>query len=445
MERKQINDKKFTAENTYLRKEIQSSFKKFLLSFFRKQEAIILHLIFLLVFYKLVPIKKILQGENVPVKIWTEDIEIEAEQQLLQLATLPFIFKHIAVMPDVHAGKGSTIGTVYASKDTVIPAAVGVDIGCGMAAVQTPFRAVHLEGKLAQLRKEIERSIPVGFDEHRKPTQQSLSWKLWEQFFNLHEGVHKLFSKAQKQLGTLGGGNHFIEICLDPKENVWILLHSGSRNIGKTLADVHIEVAQQLMKRWNINVPHKDLSYLPIDTSECKQYLSDVLWAQSYALENRNIMLQLVIKDVRNVLSNGEQFDSIQMVNCHHNYVSLEHHFGHEVWVTRKGAIRAQENDNGIIPGSMGAKSYIVKGLGNSQSFCSASHGAGRKMSRNKARALFTEKDLYEQTKGVECRKDKRVIDEIPEAYKNIDEVMQNQNDLVEIVMQLKQVICVKG
>lgn len=391
------------------------------------------------------PIKKILTQGRFPVKIWTDDVEQEAEQQLLQLASLPFVFKHIAVMPDVHAGKGSTIGTVYASKNTIIPAAVGVDIGCGMAAVQTPFKAERLEGKLAKLRHSIERSIPVGFSQHRKPTEQSLQWNGWNDFQNLHRGVHKLLGKAQHQLGTLGGGNHFIEICLDKDENVWILLHSGSRNIGKELADVHIEVAENLLKKYHIEVPHRDLSYLPIETEECKQYFHDVLWAQSYALENRNIMLQLAIKDVRYELNNAEQFEIVRMVNCHHNYVALENHFGHEVWVTRKGAIRAMKGDDGIIPGSMGTKSYIVKGLGNPDSFCSASHGAGRRMSRTKARATFTEHDLLEQTKGVECRKDKGVLDEIPQAYKNIDEVIENQNDLVEVVTTLKQVICVKG
>lgn len=362
------------------------------------------------------PIKKILHTGKVPVKIWTDDIEQEAEQQLLQLASLPFVFKHIAVMADVHAGKGSTIGTVYASKDTIIPAAVGVDIGCVMAAVQTPFKAFQLDGKLATLRHSLERSIPVGFNQHRKPLEQSLQWSGWNNFKNLHPKIHKLFEKAQNQLGTLGGGNHFLEICLDREENVWILLHSGSRNIGKELADIHIGVAEELLKKYHIEVPHRDLSYLPIDTEECKQYFHDVLWAQTYALENRNIMLQLAMKDVRYELNKGEQFPIVQMVNCHHNYVALEQHYGQSVWVTRKGAIRAQKGDDGIIPGSMGTKSYIVKGLGNAESFCSASHGAGRRMSRNKARAMFSENDLREQTKGVECRKDKGVLDEIPQA-----------------------------
>lgn len=391
------------------------------------------------------PIKKILRGSSVPVKIWTDDIEEEAEKQLLQLASMPFVFKHVAVMPDVHVGRGSTIGTVYVSRDVIIPAAVGVDIGCGMAAVQTPFALSMLEGKYPELRHSIERSVPVGFHEHKSPLASAEAWDGWSDFRNLTTHVQDLVNKARRQLGTLGGGNHFIEICHDEEERVWILLHSGSRHIGKTIADVHIDIAEELMKLHEIRLPHRDFSYLRDGTRECAQYFHDVLWAQSYARKNRDIMLELISIDVARVLNDGVPFKPAQTVNCHHNYMARETHFGEEVWVTRKGAIRAQEGDDGIVPGSMGTKSYIVRGLGNPESFNSASHGAGRRMSRTKAKATFTVRDMEDQTAGVECRKDKGVIDEIPKAYKDIDTVMKNESDLVEPVAALKQVICVKG
>jgi tRNA-splicing ligase RtcB len=386
-----------------------------------------------------------LRGTAVPVLVWTDDLEGEAERQLLQLASLPFVFHHVAVMPDVHAGRGSTIGTVYVSKDTIIPAAVGVDIGCGMAAVQTPFVASQLEGKLPTLRHSIERSIPVGFHQHKSPTRQALEWEGWSEWINLVPDVQGLFKKAQCQHGTLGGGNHFIEICVDPAENVWILLHSGSRNIGKTLADIHIDIAEEYVKQHGVNLPHRDFSYMKLATTECRQYFHDVLWAQSYARKNRDIMLELIMRDVADLLNEGEPFRPVTNVNCHHNYVAKETHFGAEVWVTRKGAIRAEQGDEGIIPGSMGTRSFIVRGLGNPDSFNSASHGAGRRMSRTKARQTFTMDDMAKQTVGVECRKDMGVIDEIPKAYKNIEEVLENERDLVEPIVELKQVICVKG
>lgn len=391
------------------------------------------------------PIKKVLHGACVPVKIWTDDIEGEAEEQLLQLASMPFVFRHVAVMPDAHAGRGSTIGTVYVSKGVIIPAAVGVDIGCGMAAIETPFRVVMLEGKLAELRHSIERSVPVGFHEHKDAVAQTEQWDGWSDFKNLTEHVQNLLKKAQHQHGTLGGGNHFIEICYDEQERVWILLHSGSRHIGKTLADVHIDIAEELMKLHGIKLPHRDFSYLRDETRECSQYFHDVFWAQRYARKNRDIMLELIMNDLARTLNNGVPFQATRVVNCHHNYVAKETHFGEEVWVTRKGAIRAAQGDEGIIPGSMGTKSYIVRGLGNPESFNSASHGAGRRMSRTKAKATFTAHDMELQTAGVECRKDKGVIDEIPKAYKDIDTVIENERDLVEPVCVLKQVICVKG
>ncbi|HTP81255.1 MAG TPA: RtcB family protein [Bacteroidota bacterium] len=391
------------------------------------------------------PVRKVLRGSCVPVRVWTDDLEEEAERQLLQLASLPFVFHHIAVMPDVHAGRGSTIGTVYVSRDTIIPAAVGVDIGCGMAAVQMPFTLGRLEGKIPELRAAIERSIPVGFHQRRDPVPDSVKWNGWENFPLLTPHVRDLFQKARCQHGTLGGGNHFIEVCVDPEENLWVLLHSGSRNIGKTLADVHIDIAEEQMKLHGVQLPHRDFSYLRAGTEECRQYLFDVHWAQAYALKNREIMLALILEDAARLLNGGEKFDPLVRVNCHHNYVAEEVHFGEPVYVTRKGAIRAEKGDDGIVPGSMGTKSFIVRGLGNPDSFNSASHGAGRRMSRTKARSMFTEKDLVSQTRGVECRKDKGVIDEIPQAYKNIETVLENENDLVEPVVALKQVLCVKG
>jgi tRNA-splicing ligase RtcB len=285
----------------------------------------------------------------------------------------------------------------------------------------------------------------VGFHEHKQPVQQTLDWEGWGDFENLTPYVQDLFTKARNQHGTLGSGNHFIEICYDEEEWVWILLHSGSRHIGKTLADVHIDIAEELMKLHEIRLPHRDFSYLRFGTRECNQYFHDVSWAQAYARKNRDIMLELITRDVAFALNEGKPFVQRRVVNCHHNYVAKEVHFGEEVWVTRKGAIRAAEGDEGIIPGSMGAKSYIVRGLGNPDSFNSASHGAGRRMSRTKAKSTFTEHDMVEQTKGVECRKDKGVIDEIPKAYKDIDRVLNNQRDLVEPVAVLKQVICIKG
>jgi tRNA-splicing ligase RtcB len=391
------------------------------------------------------PIRKTLRGACVAVKVWTDDLEEEAEKQLLQLASLPFVFKHIAVMPDVHVGRGSTIGTVYVSQDVIIPAAVGVDIGCGMAAVQTPFPVSRLDGKLELLRHAIERSIPVGFCQHKEPLPQTEDWEGWSEFDRVTPYARDLFQKARLQHGTLGSGNHFIEVCFDEHEQVWILLHSGSRHIGKTLADVHIDIAQELMKAHDIRLPHRDFSYLRAGTRECDQYFHDVFWAQAYARKNRDIMLELILNDVANVVNARVHFQPVGVVNCHHNYVAREFHYGAEVWVTRKGAIRAQAGDEGIIPGSMGTRSYIVRGLGNPESFNSASHGAGRRMSRTKAKSLFTTRDMEEQTKGVECRKDAGVLDEIPGAYKDIDTVLQNERDLVEPVAVLKQLVCVKG
>ena len=390
------------------------------------------------------PIKKVLNGDNggKPVKIWTEDVEPEAETQLLNIASLPFIFKHVAVMPDVHFGIGATVGSVVAAKGAVMPAAVGVDIGCGMAAVKVKgVKADHLGDNLKDLRHSIERSVPVGFNEHREGETNLSMWSTWG---NLHTKCQGLKSKAQRQLGTLGGGNHFVEVCLDTENNVWIMLHSGSRNIGKSLAEAHIDTAKGLMRKMFISLPDPNLAYFAMDTPEFKAYMNDLLWAQEYAMWNRQAMLKLVLKDLRYYLG-LESLEADIEINCHHNFAVMESHFGENVLVTRKGAVRARAGDMGIIPGSMGTRSYIVRGLGNPESFHSCSHGAGRRMSRKKARETFTEADMVFQTQGVECRKDSEVIDEIPGAYKLIEDVIANQSDLVEVVAELKQVLCVKG
>ncbi len=314
---------------------------------------------------------------------------------------------------------------------------------CGMMAVKTPFKSSILEGKLKDLRHQIERTIPVGFNEHKEAVDESLVWDGWKSFGELHKGVQHRKAKAMKQLGTLGGGNHFLEVCLDTEDNVWLMLHSGSRNIGNEIASRHIETAKSLHKLNEL--PDPNLAYFIQGTEEFKNYWRDLEWAQAYAFKNREIMMKRLLKQFNRMFAGGEDFTPEISVNCHHNYVSPEIHFGEEVYVTRKGAIRADAGMYGIIPGSMGAKSFIISGLGNPQSFNSCSHGAGRKMSRTQAKKSFTREDLERQTAGVECRKDAGVIDEIPSAYKDIDEVMRNQSDLVEVVAQLKQVVCVKG
>jgi len=383
-----------------------------------------------------------------PVKIWASDLENEAEAQLRNVAKMPFIFKHVAVMPDAHAGIGSTVGTVIATRGTLIPSAIGVDIGCGMAAVQLPFKVDVFGDRLASLRSSIERSIPVGHHENR-----TLNDRVQAEMSRLG-GVSEVTSKhvdlqkAGRQMGSLGGGNHFIEICADQDNNAWVMLHSGSRNIGKMLAEIHIDKAKDLMKQYFIELPHEDLAYLVQGTREFEFYMKDLLWAQDYAKQNRNEMMLRVLKDISYHVWKADK-GATEMtkfrVDCHHNYASIENHFGHNVWVTRKGAVSAREGQYGIIPGSMGAKSYIVRGKGNADSFCSCSHGAGRRMSRKKAEQTFTVQDVIEQTKGVECKKDSSVLDEIPAAYKDIDVVMANQADLVEPVFTLKQILCVKG
>lgn len=398
---------------------------------------------------------KVIDGKNVVIKNWASELEKEAEKQVQDLTELPFVFHHVAVMPDAHAGLGSTVGTVLATKGAIIPSTVGVDLGCGMAALKLPF-SVDLLGDAEQLKKlrhSIERSVPVGFNQNHNVSPEL------EQIFkdlgttSMHgtgsQRDELTIKKAMKQLGTLGGGNHFIEICKDQNNDAWIMLHSGSRNIGKVLADKHISISKETMEKYFISVPNSDLSYLVQDTPEFKSYIKDLMWAQNYALANRNEMMDRVLREVMYHVGQLNEYkenkDKYFRVNCHHNYTAIENHFGSNVYVTRKGAVSAKEGEWGIIPGSMGAKSFIVQGLGNPESFHSCSHGAGRKMSRTKAKELFTTADLIQQTEGVECRKDAGAIDEIPAAYKNIDTVMKDQEDLVKPVFELKQLICIKG
>lgn len=316
---------------------------------------------------------------------------------------------------------------------------------CGMCAVKTPFVADQLEGKLKKIRLDIEAAIPVGFNQNKEIEKSVTNWQKWPDFKNLHPGVKDLENKALKQMGSLGGGNHFIELCLDTENNVWLMLHSGSRHIGNKLAQCHINTAKELAKLADIKLPDRDLAYFVSGTDEFKAYWNDLQWAQNYARFNRDVMMDRFQRIVEKHLAGGKRTKPLVQVNCHHNYTEKEVHFGEDVYVTRKGAVRAQENDYGIIPGSMGAKSFIVKGKGNHESFCSCSHGAGRLMSRSQAKKRFSVDDLLKQTEGVECRKDPGVIDEIPGAYKSIDEVMARQKDLVEVVATLKQVVCVKG
>ena len=366
------------------------------------------------------------------------------EQTMLRnVSRLPCLFKHVALMPDAHLGKGSMVGSVIATKSAVIPATVGVDIGCGMMAVKTPFKSGILDGKLRELRLKIEQAIPVGFNSYGESVDESSHWEGWKDFNELHRGVQDRKAKAMKQLGTLGGGNHFIEVCLDTDNFVWLMLHSGSRNIGKELAERHISTAKGL---WQLSeLPSPDLAYFIQGTPEFAAYWKDLKWAQTYAMKNREIMMTRLLKVFNKMLNHRQPFRPELAVNCHHNYVALEEHYGEKVFVTRKGAINAGEGVYGIIPGSMGAKSFIVQGRGLAESFSSCSHGAGRKLSRTAAKRNFTEKDLARQTEGVECRKDRGVLDEIPGAYKDIKEVMRNQSDLVKIVAEIKQVVCVKG
>lgn len=382
-------------------------------------------------------------------KIWATNLEDSAREQILNTLTLPFLFKHIAVMPDAHYGMGCTIGSVIATKGAIIPSAIGVDIGCGMQAVKLPFKIDLFGDNLLKLRSSIERSVPVGFNQHKLFDDfEDFSPIIIEAIPNFLKKEKKVYDKCRCQMGTLGGGNHFIEICKDQENNAWVMLHSGSRNVGKTLADFHINNAKSIMKNYFIDLKDPNLAYLVKDTIEFNEYMYDLNWAQKYAKLNRERMMSLVLKDISHHLY-GENIGQDKMisfkVDCHHNYCSMENHFGENVWITRKGAVSARLGEFGIIPGSMGAKSFIVRGLGNLESFTSCSHGAGRKMSRKEASRIFNKEDIIRQTEGIECRKDIGVVDEIPSAYKDIDEVMNNQYDLVEKIYELNQLICIKG
>lgn len=381
-----------------------------------------------------------------PVLSWANHPLQDQESKMARnVASLPFVFKHVALMPDVHLGKGALVGSVIATKDAIIPAAVGVDIGCGMGAIKMPFTGIQIEGKLKQIRRDIEAAIPVGFNDNKTIEKEIYNWTGWDGFGELHRGVQNQDKKALRQMGSLGGGNHFIELCLDSKDNVWLMLHSGSRGIGNMLAQAHINSAKELAKLADIQLPDPDLAYFVQNQPEFAAYWRDLQWAQDYARRNREVMMARFQRIVETHVAGGKATKPLLTVNCHHNYAEKEVHFGEEVYVTRKGAVRAQTDDYGIIPGSMGAKSYIVKGKGCATSFCSCSHGAGRLMSRNKAKNTFSLDDLIRQTKDVECRKDEALIDEIPGAYKPIEQVMEAQSDLVNVVATLKQVLCVKG
>jgi len=393
-----------------------------------------------------------------PVKMWTRGVPVEdgARQQLLRAAQMPFIFKHVAVMPDVHIGIGATVGSVIPTKNAIIPAAVGVDIGCGMMACRTSLTATDLPDSLGALRSAIERAVPHGRSSGRgrrdkgswgqAPKTSEAAWAKLIDRFDVITDKHKVIAKTNNlnHLGTLGTGNHFIEVCLDLEDRVWFMLHSGSRGVGNRIGRYFIELAKKDMEKWFINIPDKNLAYFPEGTDHFNDYVESVEWAQDFAFANRTVMMQNVIAAARAVLPVAFEAE-VEAVNCHHNYVSREKHFGENIFVTRKGAVRARKGDMGIIPGSMGTRSYIVRGLGNEDSFCSCSHGAGRVMSRTEAKKRVSMEEHLESVKGVECRKDIGVLDETPAAYKPIDKVMEAQKDLVEIVHTLRQVVCVKG
>ncbi|MBI2384365.1 MAG: RtcB family protein [Gammaproteobacteria bacterium] len=397
------------------------------------------------------PIHQTLESGAVPVKLWTQDLDGATRQQLENVARLPVVFHHVAAMPDVHLGIGATVGSVIATRQAIVPAAVGVDIGCGMCAARTTLTAEDLDEKrLRRVYDQIACDVPVGRGQH--PEGRALAGRALDfepelmRLVARHPGVKKAMGRHSDwvaQLGTLGGGNHFIELCLDEAGRVWAMLHSGSRGIGNAIGTYFIELARQDMARLDARLPDRDLAYLQEGTQHFADYVAAVSWAQAYARANRTAMLDLILAGMRRHLP---AFALTQeAVNCHHNYVQRERHFGDEVWLTRKGAIRAGAGELGIIPGSMGTRSYIVRGKGNPESFESCAHGAGRRLSRHAAARQFTERDLAEQTRGVLCRKDRGVVDEIPAAYKDIDEVMANQSDLVEVVHTLKQVLCIKG
>lgn len=411
-----------------------------------------------------------LEGVEFPVMVWAGELEEQAEQQLRNVTALPHLFHHLAAMPDVHWGIGATVGTVMASEKIVIPAAVGVDIGCGVSAARLSLgREWFLEaGRLPHLRQSIEREVPVGFAQ-RQPEQVSAAARDWARRKLRKSSLRaplgrQLLEKARLQLGTLGGGNHFIEVCYDEQERCWVMLHSGSRHIGKQIADHYIRLAKQGLKKSGelADLPDANLAYFTKGSPEFSDYLADLFWAQDYARFNRQEMMRTILEQIAALVGDGKKARPgtsgalgdisrpgqglvLEQVDCHHNYVRQEQHFGRKVYVTRKGALSAARGERAVIPGSMGTASYIVEGRGNPDSFCSCAHGAGRRMSRNEAKRRFSLGDLARQTEGVICRKDKGVLDEIPGAYKDIDVVMAQQADLVEVRHRLWQMLCVKG
>lgn len=406
------------------------------------------------------PIREVMSAGRVPVKAWTTDIEASAREQLANCAAMPFIHRHIAAMPDVHWGMGATVGSVIPTKKAIIPAAVGVDIGCGMMAAKLDINARSLPDNLSGVRSAIEAAVPHGRTDNGGAGDRG-AWgdtpagilRLWAQLdiereipdvIERHPKLMRGNVNTHRHLGTLGTGNHFVEVCLDEVGGVWLMLHSGSRGVGNRIGSYFIELAKKEMERFFVQLPDANLAYLPEGTQHFDDYWRAVAWAQDYARTNRMQMMRAAVNAVASALGRDLEVGP-EAVNCHHNYVSRENHYGENVMVTRKGAIRARKGDLGIIPGSMGARSFIVEGLGNPESFHSCSHGAGRRMSRGQAKRTFTLQDMAEQTQGVECRKDDGVIDEIPGAYKDIDEVMENQSDLVRVVHTLRQVVCVKG
>ncbi|HYI94917.1 MAG TPA: RtcB family protein [Bryobacteraceae bacterium] len=397
--------------------------------------------------------------EGTPIKAWVKGVQLEdsARQQLINASRLPFIHKWIAAMPDVHYGIGATVGSVIPTKGAIIPAAVGVDIGCGMMAVETSLTAKDLPDSLKKLRTAIEKAVPHGRTNQGKSGDRG-AWnrlpdRVQDVWPSLYKGYERILAKHPgasssnnvNHLGTLGTGNHFIEVCLDEAEHVWFMLHSGSRGVGNRIGSYFIELAREDMRRLQKNLPDRDLAYFPEGTKYFDDYVEAVGWAQEYARQNRQIMMDNVISAMRHSGEVPPFTAHLQAINCHHNYVVKERHYGEEVYVTRKGAVRAGKGELGIIPGSMGTRSYIVRGLGNPESFESCSHGAGRAMSRGEAKRRFSVQDHARLTEGIECRKDADVIDETPAAYKPIDAVMAAQKDLVEVVHELRQVIVVKG
>ena len=394
------------------------------------------------------------------VRAWTEGVEVEfdAIQQIKNIAGLPILACHVAIMPDVHLGKGATVGSVIPTRSAVIPASVGVDIGCGMAAVRTSLKAGDLPDSLGGLRSAIEHRVPVGFSMHARPVSTHGDGLIGIVLKRHNEELYRRYDELRilkrvgkydhrrvwLQIGTLGGGNHFIELCLDEEDRVWVMLHSGSRNVGKTIGETAISMAREIALKLDRHLPDRDLAWLDEGTVAFDEYIEGLRWAQDYATHNRALMMHSVLKVLASEFGRDVATDE-EAVNCHHNYASLEEHLGERVWITREGAVSARAGELGIIPGSMGARSFIVRGKGNADSYCSCSHGAGRRMSRGAAKRTYSLDDLHAQTAGVECRKDLGVLDEIPGAYKDIDTVMAAQADLVEVVHTLKQVMCIKG